>query len=80
MSLFDPTPNDPRLDWTCGRCKWRCKHVEMGGMWWCPNCGPARPVPGNPRYCTYEGNRGCKECSPVAEQADYETQVHAEVT
>lgn len=46
----------------CQRCGFRCPHVECAGIYYCPNCGIAKPVEGNPDRCYYEFNHGCKTC------------------
>ncbi len=51
----------PEPDWSCGRCGWKCPHLD-GMAFYCPNCGPPKPVPGDPRHVTYEGALGCKSC------------------
>lgn len=62
-----PVPRDTH---TCMRCKWTCPHVEASGIWFCPNCGPAVPIPGDPEHCTYAGSLGCKHCGASPTEAE----------
>jgi hypothetical protein len=52
---FGPLPRH----YHCGRCGFACRHVEAGGIHWCPNCGDPQPSGDG---VTYDFSHGCTKC------------------